>query len=653
MATKQLLRSCVLMAIGIAVVLMLLPADLSAQSQAFTATLTGSVTDSSGAQVSGAKVTLTNTERGITRTFTTSDSGMYTFTLLPPASSYSVQVESPNFQTYKQTGIDLVAGQTAQQTIVLKITGAKEQVVVEAAAALVNAENPNVGSDITSRQIVELPLNLRNVYNMSLLNSSVNNSSEYQVVGGNGLSGTADQDVSFLNFGGTFFGTNAILLDGTWDTGSDWGGLVFIPSVDNVQEFKIQTNAFTSQYGWSSGNIVNVVTKSGSSSFHGDAYEFYRNSAMDAQYYFADKKPDFNRHQFGGAFGGPLEIPHLYEQKNKTFFFVSYEGQRSSTPANPTGTVPTDAMKSGDFSSQLGAPTGALDALGRPVLAGAIYNPFTTRQITAGQVDPTTGLVANATGWIRDPFVGNKIPGTMFDSVANNMLQYWPGPNSNNPNFNYSQSAASPFHSNEYSIRVDHNFTDNTRLNVRWSQKWETKTNSPEYYGANDPGGPGVVDPNNRWSINAGLNHVFSPTFDMSLNLGLNRWVEQSQVQGYGFQASTLGLPSFIDSISPLFPLVKPDSVLGLGPGAGNGLDEYAVPRNIGTASVDFAKIHGKHSLSFGFMDVLSQLNGGHIFTTTFNFPTAMTAGPNPQAATTGTGAGMASFLLGVGNGQT
>ena len=566
MATKQLLRSCILMAIGIAVVLMLLPADLAAQSQAFTATLNGSVTDSSGAQVSGAKVTLTNTERGITRTFTTSDSGMYTFTLLPPASSYSLQVESPNFQTYKQTGIDLVAGQTAQQTIVLKITGAKEQVVVEAAAALVNAENPNVGSDITSRQIVELPLNLRNVYNMSLLNSSVNNSSEYQVVGGNGLSGTADQDVSFLNFGGTFFGTSAILLDGTWDTGSDWGGLVFIPSVDNVQEFKIQTNAFTAQYGWSSGNIVNVVTKSGSSAFHGDAYEFYRNSAMDAQYYFAPNKPDFDRHQFGGAFGGPLEIPHLYKQKEKTFFFVSYEGQRSSTPANPTGTVPTDAMKGGDFSSQLGAATGAMDALGRPILTGAIYNPFTTRQITAGQIDPTTGLVANATGWIRDPFAGNKIPGTMFDTVSNNMLQYWPSPNSNNPNFNYSQSAASPFHSNEYSIRVDHNFTDNTRLNVRWSQKWETKTNSPEYYGADNPGGTGVIDPNNRWSVNAGLNHVFSPTFDMSINLGLNRWVEQSQVQGYGFQASTLGLPSFIDSISPLFPLVKPDSVLGLGP---------------------------------------------------------------------------------------
>jgi hypothetical protein len=653
MATKQLLRSCVLMVIGIAVVLMLLPATLSAQSQAFTATLNGSVTDSSGAQVSGAKVTLTNAERGITRTFTTNDSGMYTFTLLPPASGYSLQVESPNFQTYKQTGIELVAGQSAQQAVVLKISGAKEQVVVEASAALVNAENPNVGSDITSRQIVELPLNLRNVYNMSLLNSSVNNSSEYQVVGGNGLSGTADQDVSFLNFGGTFFGTSAILLDGTWDTGSDWGGLVFIPSVDNVGEFKIQTNAFTAQYGWSSGNIVNVVTKSGSSAFHGDAYEFYRNSAMDAQYYFADKKPDFNRHQFGGAFGGPLEIPHLYEQKNKTFFFVSYEGQRSSTPANPTGTVPTDAMKSGDFSSQLGGPTGAVDALGRPILAGAIYNPFTTRQITAGQVDPTTGLVANSTGWIRDPFAGNKIPGTMFDSVSNNMLQYWPSPNSNNPNFNYSQSAASPFHSNEYSIRVDHNFTDNTRLNVRWSQKWETKTNSPEYYGANDPGGPGVVDPNNRWSINGGLNHVFSPTFDMSINLGLNRWVEQSQVQGYGFKASALGLPSFIDSISPLFPLVKPDSVLSLGPGAGNGLDEYAVPRNIGTASVDFAKIHGKHSLSFGFMDVLNQLNGGHDFTTTFNFPTAMTAGPDPQAVTSGTGAGMASFLLGVGNGQT
>ena len=620
---------------------------LHAQTQAFSATISGTVNDPSGAVLAGAKVTLTSPERGITRTLTTNENGLYTFTLLPPG-TYVLTVEATNFRNYVQSGINLAAGQSAQQEVKLTMGAQKEDVIVMAEAPLLNTDNANIAADITQRQVVELPLNLRNVYSLSLLNSSVNNSSEYQVVGGNGLAGVADQDVSFLNFGGTFFGTSAMLLDGTWDTGSDWGGVVYVPSVDAVQEFKIQTNAFTSQYGWSSGNIVNVVTKSGSNSFHGDAFEFYRNSALDSKYYFAGSQPkaDFHRHQYGVAAGGPI-------WKNKTFFFGYYEGQRSSTPAAPAGWVPTSNQKAGNFAAQLGAATGQVDALGRPIFAGAIYNPLSTRRITAGQIDSVTGLMATRTGFIRDAFAGNIIPSTMFDSVAKNMLPFWPDPNSTSSTFNYIQSAASPFHSDEYSVRVDHNFTDATRLNVRWSQKYETKTNAPEYYGSDNPGGPGVVAPNNRWSFNAGLNHIFSPTLVMSLNFGLNRWIEQSHAQAFGYKASNLGLPSFIDDISPLFPLVTPAGVLGLGPGAGNGLDEYAVPRNIGTGSVDFSKTAGRHNMSFGFMEVLNQLNGGHYFTTNFNFPASMTGGPDPQAAISGTGSGLASLLLGFGTGQT
>jgi hypothetical protein len=614
------------------------------QSQAITASLSGTILDQSGQSVNGAKITLVSPERGISRTYVTSDNGLYTFTLLP-AATYKLQVEAAGFKHYKQDGIELIPGQNAEQKISLSVGAVTESVEVTSEAPLMNSENANIASDVSARQVAALPLNLRNVIGLATLNSSVSNAAELQVVGAPGISGSADQDVSFLNFGGTFFNTAAYLLDGTYDTRLDWGGVIYVPSVDDVQEFKIQTNAFTSQYGWSSGNVVNVVTKSGSNQFHGDAYEFYRNSNADARYFFNNgAQPKFTRNQFGGTVGGPI-------RKDKTFFFAYYEGLRQSTPATDVVTVPTGNERNGDFSALLGAPTGQVDALGRPILTGAIYNPFSTRQITAGQPDPVTGLIATQTGYIRDPFPGNIIPGNLMDTIAKGIAtgSYWPTPTNNNLINNFTNAAAAQATSNEYSFRLDHNFTDNDRFNARWSQKYESKINSPSYYGASNPGGPGVTAPNNRYSINAGYTHVFNPTFDVSLNFGVNRHVEQSTTQGFGFQSSTLGLPSFIDGIAPSFPQIQPQSYAYLG--APVNLDNYVVPQTIWTSSVDFTKVKGKHTIAFGFMDVWARIDGGHYANTTMQFQTTSTAGPDPQQATPNTGNGFASFLLGVGSG--
>jgi Carboxypeptidase regulatory-like domain/TonB dependent receptor len=617
---------------------------LYAQSQAITATLSGSVLDPTGQVISGAKLTLSNPVVGFSRTFTTSDPGLYTFALLPPA-VYALDVEASGFKHYRQAGITLAAGQTAQQNVVLAVGAVSENIEVSSQAPLLNADNANISSDVSARQVTDLPLNLRNIISLAELNSSVSNAAEEQVVGAPGISGSADQDISFLNFGGTFFDTAEYLLDGTWDTRLDWGGVVYVPSVDDVQEFKIQTNAFTAQYGFSSGNVINVVTKSGSNEFHGDVYEFYRNSQVDARYFFNNgAQPAFHRNQFGGTIGGPI-------RKNKTFFFGYFEGLRQATPATFVGTMPSEAERTGDFSALLGAPTGQVDALGRPILAGAIYNPFSTRQITAGQVDPVTGLVATSSGYIRDPFPGNIIPAQYLDKIAESIAtgKYWPMPTSSALVNNYVNASAAEAHSNEYSFRIDENITDNDRLNVRWSQKYQSKVNYPTYYGADDPGGPGVVAPNNRYSINAGYNHIFSPTFDMSLNFGVNRHVEQSVTQSFGFQSSSLGLPSFINSIAPSFPEIQPQSYSYLGAQA--GLDNYMVPQTIWTSSVDFTKALGRHTLGFGFMDVWARIDGGHYANTNLTFQTTSTAGPNPQAETAGTGDGFASFLLGVGSG--
>jgi Carboxypeptidase regulatory-like domain len=628
-------------------------------STAFTATLSGGVIDPVGAAINGAKVTLTSSEIGFSRTYSTKDSGLYTFTFLPPA-VYILEVEVPGFKHYKQVGITLAAGQNAEQQVTLSVGAVTQEVTVTGQAPLLNADNANVSEDLSARFAEDLPLNFRSIISLTLVNSSVNNAAEEQVVGAPGLAQTADQDISFLNFGGTFFDTAEYLVDGTWDTRADWGGVIYVPSVDDVQELKIQTNAFTAQYGWSSGNVVNIVTKSGSNEYHGDAYEFYTNSSLDARYFFNNgAQPAFHRNQFGATIGGPIV-------KNKLFFFAYYEGLRQASPDTNVYTLPTAAERTGNFSALLGAQVGT-DYLGRPIYAGEIYNPFSSRQVTCGGTDPVTGnpvtCPAGATSeFIRDPISGNPVTGTgvtniipaaLMDTIAGKIAaaNYWPTVSNGLVN-NFIGTAASPEHSNEYSGRVDYNLDDNNRIYARWSQKYQTKTNTPDFFGASDPGGPGLVNPNNRYSTNLGINHIFNPTFTMNFNFGVNRHVEGGTGQGFGFQSSTLGLPSFVDSIAPAFPQITEQGYAGLGANGGN--NNYITPQTLWTSSVDFTKLRGKHQLSFGFTDVWLRLDGGHYGATTLNFDTSSTAGPDPNNETGGTGNGFASFLLGVGtNSQT
>ncbi len=414
--------------VGILAALTLTAGQSHGQSQAITATISGTVLDPTGQTVSGAKITLVSPERGISRTYVTTDNGLYSFTLLPPA-TYRLQVEAAGFKHYRQDGIELIPGQNAEQNVGLIVGAISENIEVTSQAPLMNAENANISSDISARQVVELPLNFRSVIGLATLSSSVSNAAEDQIVGAPASSGAADQDVSFLNFGGTFFNTAAYLLDGTYDTRLDWGGVIYVPSVDAVQEFKIQTNAFTSQYGWSSGNVINVVTKSGSNEYHGDAYEFYRNSSVESRNFFnSGPQPSFTRNQFGGTFGGPI-------RKNKTFFFGYYEGRRQATPATFLGTMPTSDQRNGDFSAFLG-PQAGVDYIGRPIYSGEIYNPFSTRQVACGGTDPVTGNgVSNCPAtdppgtikYIRDPISGNIqtglgvtniIPGPLMDTIA-------------------------------------------------------------------------------------------------------------------------------------------------------------------------------------------------------------------------------------------
>ncbi len=618
----------------------------NAQDLTTTSTLRGVVTDSQGAAVGGAQVTVTGQQNGISRTAPSNGSGEYVFQFLPPG-NYSVKVESKGFKAYQQQGITTLPGQTVSQNVTMSVGSETEQVVVSSQAPLLNTSDANLSAEITSKQVVDLPLNLRNVYGLATLNSSVQNSTESQKVNGGGTQDTADQDISFLNFGGGFFGTTAFLLDGIWDTASDWGAVVYVPSVDSVEEFKIQTNSFTAQYGFSTGNVINVVTKSGTSDFHGDAFEFLRNDKLDANSYFNNfnglKKPSFRRNQFGISGGGPLFIPRLYQQRQKTFLFGLYEGLRQSTPATFTATIPTQAFRAGDFSALLGSQTGT-DALGRPIYAGQLYDPFSTRSTTAGQVDPRTGLTAASSGYIRDPFANNQLQ-SAINPVGAALAKFYPAPTNDGLANNYAASASAPATSNEYLIRVDHNLSDMTRLYARWAQKYEYKTNSPEFYGPNDPGGPGNIRPNNRWSFVIGASHILNAKTALSVNAGLTRWAEQSKSQSFPFDQSSVGLPSALNANSPLFPIVNVEGQSSLGPVQGN---EGTGFRNVGSVSVDLTRSQGVHDLSFGFMGALLQNNSNNLPSTQFTFDHNFTAGPNPSGAGDNTGFGFASLLIGT-----
>lgn len=226
------------------VVLLFLCVPAFAQGEAANARLDGTVEDPNGAAVPGAKVTLANRDTGFTREFNSTEAGQFTFTLIPPG-RYELSVEKAGFNIYRQTNIVLAVGQASTLNPRLELGAVTQTVEVEGAAPVLNTGSSDVGSEVSSKQAVELPLNIRNVFGLVQLDSSVNNSQQNQALNPPGSQGNVDQDIAFFNFGGGRFGTTAFLLDGHWDGAGDWDGIIYVPSVDELEEFKIQTNSFS------------------------------------------------------------------------------------------------------------------------------------------------------------------------------------------------------------------------------------------------------------------------------------------------------------------------------------------------------------------------------------------------------------------------
>jgi hypothetical protein len=649
-ATRQ-----IALVLGFAVLLLAMRSvPLFGQNSTSTASLSGIVIDPQGSRVSGAKITIFNLGQGFARTFTTDSSGTYSFILVPPA-VYNLTVEASGFKKFTQGKITLEVGQAGALNVTLSIGDSTETVEVTDETPLVNTDNAQIATEITSKQILDLPLNDRNPFFLTFLDSAVRNTDEGYM--GGGLDNN-DQAVGFMNFNGQFLKWNAFFVDGAWDTEMANGTVAFVPSVDDVQEFKVQTNSFSAQYGFSAGNFITLVTKSGTSQFHGDAFEFFRNDGLDANYFFNKyngvRKPNVHLNQFGGSEGGPVYIPGTKMRRDRTFFFGLYEGYRSAAVSPFSGTAPDTAFKTGDLSALLGGQIGT-DALCRPILAGQIYNPTPVSVTsTCPIVEGTRTIPAGSSVLIRNPIAGNNLS-SLITPVAKNLLQYFPSPTTPAIGNNFFAVAAVPINYNEFAIRIDHNITDSARIYGRFTRKLETQTSSGTLYGANDPGGPGEVSPNNRYSVALGYSQVLTPHLTASVNLGFQRWVGASSGQGYGFKPSTLGLPAALNSITPMFPQINfsadTNSLIAGLTSAYTPLgtsSEGATPDQIGTLSADITKVLRSHTMSIGWIGAFRQVNSESIGKTSFNFTQGFTSGPDPSTPTAATGDSFASFLFGT-----
>src|SRR5215475_14910976 len=300
-------------------------------AQGIRATVTGRVIDSSGAVVPKAKITITNTGTNETRVVETGDEGDYTIPQLPPG-DYSLTVEQAGFKKAVQR-FTLETGQGARVDITLVAGAVTEQVEITAVTPVVSAEDAALGAVVDQKKIVELPLNGRDYLQLAQLQPNVFAPAQNSTVGFRGG----------FNVAGNSEIANNYMLDGVDNNDETTNQPSHRPILDAVREFKVLTGTYGADYGRQAGGQVIVTTKSGTNDFHGSAFEFHRNSALDARNFFAPTKPSFRRNQFGGVIGGPI-------RKDRTFFFGGYEGQRRGQQEAGLATVPTLAMRQGDFS---------------------------------------------------------------------------------------------------------------------------------------------------------------------------------------------------------------------------------------------------------------------------------------------------------------
>lgn len=518
---------------------------------------------------------------------------------------YEISIEKTGFRRFVRSGVLLQVGQRARVDAVLTVGSVSESVEVKADAPMLETEDASLGQVIENRKVLDLPLNGRNIVGLAALSPGV--------VGGTGFGGgipngrvaITQASTANLAINGGMSAHNDVLIDGVPLAVCCQNQIAFLPSIDTTEEFRVRTSMYDAKYGRTSGGLVTFASKSGSNQWHGSLYEFLRNKVLDANTFFNNRqgipKGHFVYNQFGARLGGRAI-------KDKTFFFVNFEGIENRRGQFTTGNVPTEAERNGQFSQP-------------------IYDPLTTR--------------ASGTTFIRDPFPENRIPADRLNQVGVNLLKLYPLPNATGAT-NFISNASALDSIRQMNYRLDHLLTQTQRLFVRASRE-ASDGDLPNTFGT--IASPGVF--NQRLiNWNGVVDHTLtlSPTLIINLRYGFTRQGNSRVPLSLNTKLTDFGWPTSFDLARqyPTLPQVSAQNYMSM---SSNSL--FNRNGDVHAGGVTATKILGPHSLSVGLDYRVYRTNWINNGTAagSFSFNTAFTRGPNAQ-----TGAGgnsIASLLLG------
>jgi hypothetical protein len=603
--------------------------------QAFYGSVVGTIADPSGASVSGATVTLTNAATGEKRDTRSGAGGEYQFLNLVPG-NYKVQAEQTGFKKAARESVEVTVSGTIRADISMQLGDITQAVEVEATAPLLQTENGNLSQVINNRSVEELPLNGRNILSLTALVPGV---VAQGTTDGNAITGKNIFAAGNYQIGGGMANQGAVYYDGV-PANSALGNLVnMVPSPDAISEFRVQTNSNSAEFGRYSGGVINISSRAGSNEFHGSAFEYFRNTVLNANSFFANAggigKQPFKQNQYGASAGGPIA-------KNKMFFFAGWEGYKSRQGNSFIATVPLPEMYTGDFSGYRNASNQIIP----------VYDPLT-------QCGTGTNAACGASTVQREPFAGNIIPKSRIDPVSARIFGFPLIAAPNQPgqafthNFNYNTLATQGGNNDQVNGRLDYNATEKIRLFTRYS-RWSSENlpfapfNNGIY--ANDPYAPEQFT--NTQAL-AGVTYVIRPTVVLDLRASYVRFPYNRGQSYTGINLNqTFGFPKYMDEQLPIIHSGPTTSIPSIGFGVGSyttasGLhilsteNDYLLTPNV-------SWVMGKHTFKFGadwrnMQNTYYQTFDGGTFTFS-NLITSQNA-LNPGAS----GNGLASALLGFG----